>query len=1390
MHTTPTTTAETGASRTQDYLRFGILAILAALTVAVFVAYVSLATGWRSLPFPGVMLNYNFTVSAGQPSGSTAWPGLEAGLRPGDRILSINDQMVYQTGDSYAAASQAYQDILRGLSTGDEVTVTFSRPVGEAEPAPGVDCQPPQDSITLCATTYTLDALPPGDFLALFVTPFVSGLVVLLVALGMLALRPRDPAIFPAVVIGLLLAIFMGGIFDASSSQRLLPLWLMSGILLGGVAITFGLVFPAAIPAIRKNTLLCSLPVVVSALLAVWVIAAYTGIGPAIPGRSDHLNGISALTGMAILAALLFFYHRPNATSALMRDQANAIFIGVMLAMAPAGLWLLAQVLRGLTGQILLPFSIEATMPFFILPAVSIAYAVLQYRRINTDQVISQAITYSLMLLALMVGYFLLVLGASLLTTDVIDANNPLLIVITIFFVSLLFVPLRTTLQRRIDRIYFRTRHNYQNRLEEFGAQVASLAGQDVMIREFRALLDETISPLRTLIFLYEPSSGSYVAYGEDQPESDVIFEADSGIVELLNNTDASIYLPPDQPWPPELHADRTRLSILRVIVIAGMAGSERLNGFVCIGPPRSGANSYDFEQLRFINSLVGQLAIAVERTQVISSLERRVRELDVLSQVGQAVNFTIEFDDLLELISAQTLKLFQSPFFYIVLYEAITHQLYYAFFLEYDERDQDRENQKWALGIDLYSEVIQSSQPRLVDDYTRTLALKGYEIHLENPETKAWMGVPLIAGSQTLGVLAVGEADPTRKYTPQQLRIFSDIGALAATSLEKAQLFSQANIRARQLTVLNDISRQLVATEGDIEKLLELITSSAVDILNAEAGSLLLTVDDGKGLEFRAAVGGTGHELIGKYLPAGHGLVGEVAQSGAPLIVNDTASDPRWDGEIVKDGFHTKSVLAVPLIAKGTVIGVLEVINKLDGSVYVEDDVALLTSFAGQAAIAFENARLYQQTDQQLTRRVQELEALERIDVELNRTLDLDNVAEITIRWAIANSSATAGLLGMINEERTHLQVVARSGYTEDDAPEGADGALWPLDQGIVKRVLRTRRPDLQPDVTIDPDFVPSLRDSLSQITVPIFSGDEINALLVLETDREPRLNLLDLDWVQRLAEHASIAIANAQLYSELTRANESKSEFVGFAAHELKNPLSSVKGYADLLKAGMIGDINDQQRDFLTIIRTNADRMQTIIDDLRDIARIDAQQLNIALNPVDFRNVLTETLRPFQQILADKGQALINNVPEKLPLVMGDQTRLIQVLTNLVSNANKYSPPEATITIDAEVREDHRDEDGNRVGPVLLVSVTDTGIGMQEEDIKKLFRVRYFRSDNEATQQQPGTGLGMMITQNIIAQHHGQIWVKSVLGEGSTFYFTVPLAPQEERQTEPASD
>ena len=433
-----------------------------------------------------------------------------------------------------------------------------------------------------------------------------------------------------------------------------------------------------------------------------------------------------------------------------------------------------------------------------------------------------------------------------------------------------------------------------------------------------------------------------------------------------------------------------------------------------------------------------------------------------------------------------------------------------------------------------------------------------------------------------------------------------------------------------------------------------------------------------------------------------------------------------------------------------------------------------------------------------QLAERVKELETLERIDTQLNRARELDEVAQITINSAIQTLNAQAGALGIVHEEAfpPMLEIVALSGYETDEYPEHANGLMWPLNSGIIGRVMRTKSADIVVDTGIDPDYNGNLKNSRSQLTMPMMSGTVVNAILILErTTDSPPFTLPDWLFAQRLAEHASIAIANAQLNTALLSANQSKSEFMGFAAHELKNPLTPIKGYADIIRKGALGDLNEQQKNFIEVIYNNANRMEAIITDLRDAARLEGGQFEVELSPMDIRHAVIASLQPFVHMLDEKNQELVNDVPEDMPLVMGDENRLIQVITNLVSNAHKYSPENTTITIRGEIIENYIDQEGKSLGRMVGISIVDQGIGMSEEDLQKLFRERYFRTDR-AREMEKGTGLGMMLTYGIMQRHEGDILVTSEIDKGSTFTIVLPIATEEYLEslrlpeTDPAGD
>jgi signal transduction histidine kinase len=226
---------------------------------------------------------------------------------------------------------------------------------------------------------------------------------------------------------------------------------------------------------------------------------------------------------------------------------------------------------------------------------------------------------------------------------------------------------------------------------------------------------------------------------------------------------------------------------------------------------------------------------------------------------------------------------------------------------------------------------------------------------------------------------------------------------------------------------------------------------------------------------------------------------------------------------------------------------------------------------------------------------------------------------------------------------------------------------------------------------------------------------------------------------------------------------------------AHELKNPMTSIKGYTELLAAGSVGQINEMQSNFLSTIRSNVERMSALVSDLNDNAKIEAGRLRLDFKPADVKEIVDDVLRSTKRQVEDKRQNIEIQLSEQLPQVWADRLRVGQVLTNLVSNAHKYTPEGGKIFVGAEATSNQWDPEGAK--HVVHLWVKDNGIGISFEDQGKIFQ-KFFRSDDSKAREVPGTGLGLNITKSLVEMQGGRIWFDSEFRKGTTFHFTVPVA------------
>jgi PAS domain S-box-containing protein len=236
---------------------------------------------------------------------------------------------------------------------------------------------------------------------------------------------------------------------------------------------------------------------------------------------------------------------------------------------------------------------------------------------------------------------------------------------------------------------------------------------------------------------------------------------------------------------------------------------------------------------------------------------------------------------------------------------------------------------------------------------------------------------------------------------------------------------------------------------------------------------------------------------------------------------------------------------------------------------------------------------------------------------------------------------------------------------------------------------------------------------------------------------------------------------------FRDVTREREldrMKDEFVSLVSHELRTPLTSIKGYVDLLIDGDAGEVTEEQKEFLEIVKNNSDRLVLLVNDLLDVSRIEAGRINLRVQPVDLAGCIDEVATSLRPLMEQKRQSLKVEVPADLPQVRADRDRVVQVMTNLLSNAHKYTLEGGAVTVRAQAAEDE-----------VQVEVGDTGVGMTADERDKLF-TKFFRAQNPATQNVGGTGLGLNIVKSLVEKQGGRIWVISEPMKGSTFIFTIP--------------
>jgi signal transduction histidine kinase len=468
-------------------------------------------------------------------------------------------------------------------------------------------------------------------------------------------------------------------------------------------------------------------------------------------------------------------------------------------------------------------------------------------------------------------------------------------------------------------------------------------------------------------------------------------------------------------------------------------------------------------------------------------------------------------------------------------------------------------------------------------------------------------------------------------------------------------------------------------------------------------------------------------------------------------------------------------------MLREGTLIGVFTMMRN-EARSFTDKQIELVTTFADQAVIAFENVRLLtelQSRTGELARSVEELKALSDVGRAVSSTLDVETVLSTIVARAVQLSSATGGLIYEYDEAGQQFLPEFRGAYQVDDETAGVLRAMpLRLGEGAAGRAAATRAPVQVADVLAEGSYdvarvrsVFERRGYRSLLAAPLLFEQRIVGVLVVWGNEPGSFPREVVDLLQTLATQSVLAIQNARLYREvevkgreLEAASRHKSEFLANMSHELRTPLNAIIGFSEILAERMFGEVNEKQAEYLRDILESGRHLLSLINDILDLSKVEAGRMELEVSEFDLPSVIENASMLVRERAGRRGVTLGHVTDERLGMVRADERKVKQVLLNLLSNAIKFTPEGGRIDVSATWH-----------GEVAEISVADTGVGIAPEDQEAVFEE--FRQVGTAANKVEGTGLGLALSRKFVELHGGTMWVKSRVGVGSIFTFTLPL-------------
>jgi GAF domain-containing protein/anti-sigma regulatory factor (Ser/Thr protein kinase) len=646
-------------------------------------------------------------------------------------------------------------------------------------------------------------------------------------------------------------------------------------------------------------------------------------------------------------------------------------------------------------------------------------------------------------------------------------------------------------------------------------------------------------------------------------------------------------------------------------------------------------------------------------------------------------------------------------------------------------------------------------------------------------------LSVPMLKGDELVGVITVYRFE-VKPFTEKQIALVTTFASQAVIAIENARLLGELRDRSAELarsvdelTATSDVLKIISRSSVELKTVLDTLVETAARLCHADQA--FLTRSRGDHFDVVASFGASREfeEYLARNPPtAGRGTAtGRAVAERRTIQIVDALADPEYTFQEAHRVGGFRTILGVPLMRGDALIGVFT-LNRTRVAPFTQKEIELGTTFADQAVIAIENARLFEELRErsaELARSVDELTTLREVGQAVSSTLDLATVLDTIVARAVALTGADAGGIYRYRKSDRQFRLGTVRGFDEELVAQIRGQRIREEETTALRRAINERVPVQLADLEAAPRF--PLRDLAvaagfrAALIVPLVGADRVFGVLSIQKKTAGEFPESTVKLMQTFASQSVLAIQNARLFREveeqgraLALASQHKSQFLANMSHELRTPLNAVLGYAELLADGIYGELTPKARGVLERVQSNGKHLLGLINDVLDLSKIEAGQLTLAIDDYAMPAVVHSVVSATESLAKAKGLSLVTSVPRVLPLGRGDERRLTQVLLNLVGNAIKFTE-RGSVGIEVKLA-------NNR----FELAVKDTGPGIAKADQARIFE-EFQQVDSSSTRQKGGTGLGLAISKRIVEMHGGAITVDSEPGKGSTFLVVVPV-------------